>query len=111
MSTVSLLIFGDPSDADWRLDRLRMEANAKLSQLVDKGKINILFILPNEKEDWKIEVADYNPKWVVGCGDSLDDKLDLRVIPSIYVIGQNGDILMKNAPLQTAIESAFNEVK
>lgn len=111
MTTVTMLIFGDPSDTDWRLSRLRMESNASLSQAVDKGKVNILFILPDKKDNWQQDVTNYPSKWVLGCADNLEKKLDLRGKPSIYVIGSDGNIIMKNVPLDTAVNEVMKQVK
>ncbi len=71
MSTVTMLIFGNPKDTDWRLARLRMETNVSLSQAVD----------------------------------------NMRVDPSIYVVGSDGNIFMKNVPLETAVNSVVDLVK
>lgn len=111
MATSTIIIFGNPKDADWRLSRLRMEANAALAQAVDKGKVNILFIIPENMEGWKQEVVGYSPKWTVGCGDDLKSVYDMRAIPSVYAIGPDGKILLKNTTLQTAINRVLEEVK
>ncbi|MDE5714248.1 MAG: hypothetical protein K2I16_11620, partial [Muribaculaceae bacterium] len=111
MSTSTIIIFGNPKDADWRLSRLRMEANAALAQAVDKGKVNILFIIPENMNGWQQEVVGYSPKWTVGCGDDLKSVYDMRAIPSVYTIGTDGKILLKNTTLQTAINRVLEEVK
>ena len=111
MATPTIIIFGNPKDADWRLSRLRMEANASLSEAIDKGKINILFIIPDKMDDWKQEVVGYSPKWTVGCGNNLKAVYDMRIAPSVYTIGADGKILLKNTPLQTAVNRVLEEVK
>lgn len=111
MSTPTLIIFGNPVDTDWRLARLRMETNSALSQALEKGKLNILFIIPTEMENWKESVSNYSDKWVVGQGVDILDTIDIRVIPSIYVIGSDGKILMKNVALDSAIATVMGLIE
>ncbi len=107
MATCTIIIFGNPKDTDWRLTRLRMESNAALTEAVNKGKVNILFIVPDKMEGWKNEVVNYSSKWTVGCGEELNKIYDLRAMPSVYTIGTDGTILLKNTTLGTAISKVL----
>lgn len=111
MATPTIIIFGDPTDTDWRLGRLKLESNVTLSDALNKGKVNILFMLPNQIEGWKKDVTGYSAKWTVGCGDKLNDIYDLRTEPSIYLIGSDGKILMKNTTLQSAVNRVLDLIK
>lgn len=111
MSTPTLIIFGDPWNTDWRMARLKMESNLPLIQALDKGKINILYILPEEKDGWKSTVENYSSKWTVGAGDKLNAIYDMRVSPSIYVIGNDGKILKKNISLPDALDLLIQQIK
>ncbi|MDE6443321.1 MAG: DUF5106 domain-containing protein, partial [Muribaculaceae bacterium] len=110
MSTPTLIIFGDPWNTDWRLDRLKMESNLNLIQALDKGKVNILFIYPGDKEGWENQVSNYSEKWNVGKGEKLEEIYDLRITPAIYVISSEGKILEKNVPLSVAVSSLLDKV-
>ncbi len=111
MTTVSIMIFGNPADTDWRMARLRMETNTRLKQAVDQGKISIHYIIPFEKKDWESDVASYPANWVVGMAPDLADLYDLRMSPSIYLIGSDGKIISKNIALDTAINQALESIK
>lgn len=111
MSTPTVIIFGDPWDADWRIKRMKLESNIALSQAVDKGKVNILYILPDPKEGWQKELANYPEKWITGCGEGLKEKIDIRQIPSVYLVGSDGKITLKNAPVETAINEVLESIK
>ena len=110
MSTPTLLIFGNPEDTDWRIARLKTETNSILNDALDKGKLNILFIIPIEIEDWREKVSGYSSKWVIGKGENISDIYDLRAFPAIYVIGNDGKIIMKNISLDTAIQTALENI-
>lgn len=109
MSTPTLLIFGDPENTDWRLERLRMDSNFKLGEAIDKGKINILYIaIPASgsaplNEDWKNAVSNYNKKWTIGTSDEAQKVYDTRLNPSIFLVGSDGKILYKNISAPQAV--------
>lgn len=110
MSTPTLIIFGNPDDTDWRLARIRMETNSTLTSAVDKGKINILFIIPQQVEGWQKTVSNYPANWKVGIGENLQDIIDMRVYPTIYVIGGDGKIVEKNVTLGDGINTILSLV-
>lgn len=108
MTTPTVIIFSDPENTDWRLLRLRLETNMLLSQAVDKGKINILFIIPTETDNWQESVSNYSDKWVLGKGKDILNSIDLRAMPSAYVIGSDGNLLMKNVSVESAVNVALS---
>lgn len=111
MSTPTLLIFGDPEDTDWRMARLRLETNTALSQALDKGKINILYIVDKTEGDWKNTVSNYPSNWKVGKGIDLDSIYDIRLNPTIYLIGSDGKIKDKYMLLETAVTQVLESVQ
>lgn len=111
MTTPTVIIFGNPSLSDWRLSRLRLESNIALSQAVDKGQVNIMFIVPSETENWKVETSDYSDKWTIGYAPGIGSTLDLRTTPSIYVIGSDGKIVMKNVTPESAVNEVLSQIK
>lgn len=110
MSTPTIIIFGDPEDTDWRFLRLKLDSDLQLSSMLDKGKLNIIYIAINKDENWKNAVSNYSRKWKVGESDQIKDIYDIRTVPSVYLIGQDGKILMKNVPIQTAIAKGIEIV-
>lgn len=110
MSTFTIIEFGDPSCSDCRMSRLRMESNASLTQAVAKGKVNVLFIIPDSSDNWKEDVKDYPDNWVVGSAENVDDIYDLRLTPAFYTIGKDGKIISKNITVEEAIRQAVENV-
>lgn len=107
MSTPTLIIFGDPEDMDWRLERLRMESNTALNQAIDKGKLNIIFIDVSDNPDWINSVSNYSSKWKVGNASGIKDIYDIRILPAIYLINSKGKIEMKNRPVELSVNKAL----
>ena len=91
--------------------RLGMESDLSLVSYLDKGKINILFILPEFRENWQAQVDNYSDKWIVGFAENVDNIYDIRVSPAIYVIGSDGKIISKNTSLQTAVHNLLQQIK
>ena len=110
MSTPTILIFGDPEDTDWRLTRLKMDSNYKLNDALTKGKVNILFIIPREMDNWQTGVSNYNKYWTIGQSNDASSIYDLRLSPAIYVIDSNGKIINKNLTADQAVEELLLQI-
>lgn len=110
MSTPTMIIFGNPGNPDWRLARLKLETNVQLTQAIDQGKLNILYIIPYEDPNWESAVANYPAKWTTGIAPTIGDQLDLRVSPAIYIVGSDGKIIAKNITLDNALRSVFEQI-
>lgn len=103
---ITVIEFGEPDCDDCRLSKLKMDTNVKFSSLVDKGKINVLFINPSPTAGWQEKMKDYPSKWYVGASESVSDLYDLRMKPAIYVIDREGKIAVKNINVETAMTIA-----
>lgn len=108
MSTPTILIFGNPDNTDWRLARLRMDSNFKLVEALEKGKVNILYIVPVDIKNWKENVNNYNSRWNVGQSNDAIKHYDIRIDPTIYLIGPDGNIINKNMNLEVAVNSVLD---
>lgn len=111
MTTPTMIIFGNPTLPEWRMTRLKMETNTALTQALEKGKANIIFIVTQEMPDWQKEVANYPSTWTVGIAPEVGETYDFRTTPSFYVIGSDGKILLKNAAPESAVWELLNQVK
>ena len=108
MSTFTIIEFGDPTCEDCRMAKLKMDVSLPLGELVEKGKVNILFILPDKREGWEEELSGYPERWKVGAAEDVDDIYDIRLTPTFYTIGSDGRILSKNITVERAIEEAIS---
>lgn len=103
---ITVMEFGDPDCDDCRMSKLKMDTNVRFSSLVEKGKVNVLFIYPEPDEGWEAKLKDYPASWHVGASDTVADLYDLRETPSIYVIDREGKIAVKLVDVQTAMQIA-----
>lgn len=103
---ITVIEFGDP-DCDYcRFAKLKMDTDIKFSSLVEKGKVNVLFIYLDPEEGWEEKLKDYPAQWYVGASEEVSDLYDLRDTPSIYVIDREGHVAAKNIDVETAMRIA-----
>lgn len=107
MSTPTILIFGNPDDSDWMMDRLKMESNLNFKEALEKGKINVLYIINHNIDNWQQKVNNYNPRWTIGKENGIENLYDTRLNPSIYVVGADGKILKKFASVNEAVSTTM----
>lgn len=107
MSTPTILIFGIPEDTDWRITRIKMESNYKLSEAINKGKLNVLYIIPYDVKEWATSVSNYNNKWTLGQSTDAVPHYDIRLNPSVYVIGSDGKIVSKRLSAEESVARAL----
>lgn len=103
---ITVIEFGDPDCLDCRMAKLRMDTDVTFSTLVDKGKVNVLFINVNPEEGWEEKLKDYPGTWHVGAAEDIDEIYDLRQSPSIYVIDREGRVAAKHVTVETAMQIA-----
>lgn len=108
----SIVEFGDPSCSDCQMARIALKTDDLIRELMDGGYLDIFFIIPDvEKGDtsWIEEVYDYPDSWIVGAAEGLDEILDIRVSPSLYLFDSSGNLLMKNVNLNDLRQRLDNE--
>lgn len=101
----TLIEFGDPTCYDCKMAELKLETNAHIDQFVKNGKLNICFIIPSGYKNWQKDTEAYPSDWIVGASDNVDDIYDIRLSPTIYIIGPDEKIVRKNIDIVTAINT------
>ena len=81
----------------------------QFTSLVDRGLVNVLFIIPDPVEGWQTNIGDYPSNWIVGASDDVSDILDIRTSPSFYVIDKEGNIVAKNVFVEQAKKLAMQQ--
>ncbi len=99
----TLIEFGDPDCYDCTMAKLKLDTDAKVSDLLRTGRLNICFIIPGMDEGWQEQLKDYPEKWVVGASEDVDEIYDIRLTPTFYIIGPAHKIQYKNLPLDRVV--------
>lgn len=105
---ITIIEFGDPGCDDCRMAKLKMDTNVQLGNLIEKGMVNVLFVVTDPEEGWQKELSGYPAKWYVGASDTVSDIYDIRRIPTLYVIDREGKVAAKNVDVQTAMSIAIS---
>lgn len=103
---ITVIEFGDPDCMDCRMAKLRMDTDVTFSTLVDKGKVNVLFIDAMAEEGWQDKLKEYPQKWHTGAAEDIDEIYDIRQYPTIYVIDREGKVAAKHVDVNTAMQIA-----
>lgn len=103
---ITVIEFGDPDCMDCRMAKLRMDTDVTFSTLVEKGKVNVLFIDTMAEEGWQDKLKDYPSAWHTGSSEDIDDIYDIRQFPTIYVIDREGKVAAKHVDVNTAMQIA-----
>lgn len=105
----TIIEFGDPDCDDCRHAKLKMETDMKFTSLVDRGLVNVMFIVPDPVEGWQTKLGTYPSNWVVGASDTVSEIYDIRNSPSFYVIGKDGKLIAKNTTLEEVKRLAYEQ--
>ena len=106
VSTYILLFLDDSADSS--IGRLRLSTDVALNQWLETGNVKLLCLCLNKySSDWAVAAAGFATNWIVGCGENLQQELDLRSLPCCYLLDGDRTILDKSLSVETLI-SAVN---
>lgn len=97
----SVLIFiNDPSCSDCNFARIRLSADYNANELIRRGELTVVSILPDDPSDeWREEAARYPETWVVGAMPDADTYFDLRRSPTFLFLNSRHKVLLKDMDL------------
>lgn len=102
-----ILLFLDDS-TDSMIGRLRLSTDVALNALLESGEVTLVCLCQNKySADWTQAAATYCDHWIVGCGDDLSRKLDLRSLPCCYILDEQRVIVNKSLSVE-GLMSAVN---
>lgn len=88
--------FNDPDCDDCHMARVRLNADVKANQLIEKGLLSVVAISTSEPTaEWQQAMAAYPGTWTVGAAPDADETFDIAMFPSFYLV-ENGKIIAKN---------------
>lgn len=100
----AVIIFGYPDCDDCRLATLRLSGDVALDKRVSQGEADIYFIIPAADPDTTPDIlTGYPDEWHTGYATDLDDTLDLRLRPAIYLLDASGRVTAKNVDPKSAL--------
>lgn len=97
----SVLIFiNDPDCSDCSIARVRLAADYNANELIRRGELSVVSLLPDEATDeWRAQAATYPQTWTVGAMPDADTYFDLRESPTFIFLNSRHRVLAKGMDL------------
>lgn len=93
---IYVVMFSD-SDSGSSIERMRLSTDISFGQLVDEEHIKVINIVVGDvPKPWDSDSQSYSEKWEVGASKDVASKLDMRIMPCIYVLDEEFRVLAKN---------------
>ena len=107
-SPFTLLMFTNPGCYACHEVIETLQTNAIIPGLVKNGTLAVVNVyIDLEREKWQALAKDYPTEWYNGYDQDFAIRQDLtynvRGIPSLYVLNEDKDVIMKDAPTDKAI--------
>lgn len=91
-----VLMFSDNSSGS-SIERMRLSTDIAFGQAVESGQVEVInVILGDTPKKWDSDSQSYSEKWIVGASKEASEKLDLRIVPCIYILDENFTVIAKN---------------
>ena len=103
-----LLVFANPGCAACRELTEAMASSPSITELISSGRLQVVDVyIDDEIGEWKAHIADYPADWICGYDPAFAIRTDLvynvRAIPSIYLLDAEKTVLLKDAPMERAL--------
>ncbi len=92
-----VLMFSEAGDSGSSIERMRLSTDIALSKVVESGEVEIVNIVVGDTpKQWDIDSKNYSETWMVGASKDIIDKIDLRIMPCIYILDKDFKVIAKN---------------
>ena len=98
---LTLLYFNNPLCEECSSTLEEMKNSSILNEMINKGEISVLSVYVDDApEEWRENLSHYPSNWVVAIdeGRHIDNErlYSIRIIPSIYLLGKDKEVILKN---------------
>lgn len=93
----TIIVFGDPFCTDCAMYKINLEGFPELNEMIEQGQLNVYYIVPAAEavDGWERQLTNYPALWHCGAGEMLDEVYDMRMTPTVYLLGADGVIIDK----------------
>ena len=108
-----LLFVSNPGCALCREVREQIASSPMLSEMIERGRLAVLVLYPDEELDaWRAHAGEIPPAWInardPGCVVRDSGLYDLRAIPSLYLLDADKRVLVKDSADVALIEETID---
>ncbi|MBQ6647584.1 MAG: DUF5106 domain-containing protein [Muribaculaceae bacterium] len=91
-----VLMFSD-NDSGSSIERMRLNTDVALSRVVASGEVEVINIVVGDTpKKWDSDSQSYTSTWIVGASKDVAGKIDLRIMPCIYILDEYFNVIAKN---------------
>ena len=91
-----VLLFSD-SGTGSSIERMRLNTDIAFGKAVESGQIEVVNIMIGDTpKKWDDDSQSYSSTWIVGASKDAAEKLDLRIMPCVYILDENLNVIAKN---------------
>ena len=107
-TTITIVFFADPLDADAPLTRMRLEADSRLKNFIADGQAKMIVIYPSAVDRaWNDYSTSLPDAWLAAAAPNGRAIYDIRVYPSFYILDSKGVIHYKNLDTDTFLDLIY----
>ena len=93
---IYLIIFGDGQTGS-SIETMRLNTDIALGNLVESGEVKIINIITTDApKQWDSDSQAYAATWEVGASKVPLSKLDMRIMPCVYILDEDFKVVGKN---------------
>ena len=76
---------------------MRLNTDIAFGKAVESGQIEVVNIMIGDTpKKWDDDSQSYSSTWIVGASKDASEKLDLRIMPCVYILDENLNVIAKN---------------
>lgn len=100
----TLLFFNNPGCQECQRLTLSIKSSTIINDLKSQNELIILAFHPdNDIEEWKMHLREFPSQWIVGYDAKQtllrNEVYDLSFIPTLYLLDENKEVILKNVSL------------
>ena len=91
-----VLLFSDNSSGS-SIERMRLSTDIAFGKMVESGQVDVINIMVGDTpKKWDSDSQSYSSTWQVVASKDVVDKIDLRIMPCVFILDENLKIIAKN---------------
>ena len=91
-----VIMFSDDGSGS-SIERMRLSTDIAFGKMVESGQVEVINIIAGDTpKKWDSDSQSYSSTWLVGASKDVLDKIDLRIMPCIYILDEDLKVIAKN---------------
>ena len=101
---LTILFVNSPDCTDCMMQRVTLAANVNTIRHINDGKLQIVVVGTEPySTEWAESMSAVPQTWIAGTAPNVDEIIDIRMQPEIYILGSKHKILVKHATVPNII--------